>query len=181
MRLLKAIKSRRENVLDGLGNRNILNRPGQLTTMLNASYGSDFLERSDHLFDKERIPFRFAVNQACEFVRQKIDAQYGPGYLCAMLCREWLQSQVRMIGSLAKWRGITGPIGQQEQYMACRDAIGNDLEKVLSRLIHPVDILQDDHSGGQLRGVEQDTLERAEKLVPAQFRVHPSHVLVSGV
>ena len=55
-------------------------------------------------------------------------------------------------------------MGEQKQDPAGRDTLVDGREEISRRPVHPLDVLQNDYLGAHLRGVEQETPERPEKL-----------------
>ena len=177
----QAVDAGHDDILDGVGDDDLLERPGQHIAVLGPSQSAHLLEGLDHLLDEEGIALGLADDQGLQRVGEGCSGEQRLRHLDAVRCGEGIKGDPRVVGALAEGLDVARTVGEDAEDAAGGDAVSREEQVCLRRLVHPVDVLKDRDLRTHLGGTSSKAAQGVEDLAPALLRVHAQHRRIARI
>ena len=168
---IEPLEASEQHVLHLVRNLDLRNRPHEPDFVPAPLEQSAFLERSQDLFDEERVAVRRVVNQLLQLRRESWRPR-SEQPIRPLSERETLASVSCVPNApCAERQRVSGPVCRAQQNASGRQALGHHRQKFARRLIHPVQVFEHDDDRPRLGGGVQEPADGLEDARAQQLRV----------
>ena len=139
------------------------------------------LQRLQDLFHEERIAIGLVIEELLQLDRERRRTQEGATDCVRIASRDPRECQLRAKGALRQRQHVPAAVGHTQQNPIGYQALSHHREKFARRLIHPVQILENDDERVRFGGSMEKPRNRLEDARSPKLRVELSEGRVACV
>jgi hypothetical protein len=131
-------------------------------------------QRLHHLFHEEGVALGLLQDESLEGfpLRGRLFAEEGHQQLPGLLLAQRIQPERCVVALAPPAVPVLRPVVDQQQQPRRRCTLAQQVEERLALAVDPVEILEDQHAGLVEGLAQQHALDRLERPLPADLRVH---------